>query len=114
MSLDNVIAIAGAAEQADPSQRTGLIIFGLLVSVPFIVFGSQIILKLLDRFPIIILLGGALLGWIAGGLIVTDPVAVPYLPQTDTVRYIASAAGAALVVAVAKILAARRGPVHGA
>jgi YjbE family integral membrane protein len=114
MSLDNVIAIAGAAEQADPSQRTGLIIFGLLVSVPFIVFGSQIILKLLDRFPIIILLGGALLGWIAGGLIVTDPIAVPYVPQTDTVRYIASAAGAALVVAVAKILAARRGPVHGA
>ena len=54
MSLDNVIAIAGAAEQADPSQRTGLIIFGLLVSVPFIVFGSQLILKLLDRFPIII------------------------------------------------------------
>ena len=114
MSLDNVIAIAGAAEQADPSQRTGLIIFGLLVSVPFIVFGSQIILKLLDRFPIIILLGGALLGWIAGGLIVTDPVAVPYLPQTDTVRYVASAAGAAFVVAVAKFLAARRRPVHGA
>ena len=114
MSLDNVIAIAGAAEQADPSQRTGLIIFGLLVSVPFIVFGSQIILKLLDRFPIIILLGGALLGWIAGGLIVTDPIAVPHVPQTDTVRYIASAAGAALVVGVAKFLAARRGPAHGA
>ncbi len=52
MSLDNVIAIAGAAEQADPAHRTGLIVFGLLVSVPFIVFGAQIILKLLDRFPI--------------------------------------------------------------
>ena len=114
MSLDNVIAIAGAAEQADPSQRTGLIIFGLLVSVPFIVFGSQIILKLLDRFPIIILLGGALLGWIAGGLIVTDPIAAPHLSQTDMVRYIASAAGAALVVGVAKLLAVRRGPAHGA
>ncbi len=114
MSLDNVIAIAGAAEQADPSQRTGLIIFGLLVSVPFIVFGSQIILKLLDRFPIIVLLGGALLGWIAGGLIVTDPVAVPYIPQTDMVRYVASAAGALVVIAVAKILAARRSPAHGA
>jgi len=102
MSLDNVIAIAGAAEQADPSQRTGLIIFGLLVSVPFIVFGSQIILKLLDRYPIIILLGGALLGWIAGGLMVTDPVAEPFVPQTDTLRYVASAAGAVFVVAVAK------------
>jgi len=110
MSLDNVIAIAGAAEQADPSQRTGLIVFGLLVSVPFIVFGSQIILKLLDRFPIIILVGGALLGWIAGGLIVSDPAAVPYIPQTGAVRYGASALGAIAVVAVAKWLAARRAP----
>ena len=114
MSLDNVIAIAGAAEQADPSQRTGLIIFGLLVSVPFIVFGSQIILKLLDRYPIIILLGGALLGWIAGGLIVTDPVTEQFVPQTDTVRYVASAAGAAFVVAVAKLLARRRHKTSGA
>jgi len=108
MSLDNVVAIAGAAEHADPSQRTGLIIFGLLVSVPFIVFGSQIILKLLDRFPIIILIGGALLGWIAGGLIVTDPIAVPVVPQTDLIRYVASGLGAAFVVIVAKLLAARR------
>lgn len=112
MSLDNVIAIAGAAEQADPSQRTGLIIFGLLVSVPFIVFGSQLILKLLDRFPIIILLGGALLGWIAGGLMVSDPIAVPYIPQSDAVRYGASALGALAVVAVAKLTAARRNPTH--
>jgi YjbE family integral membrane protein len=108
MSLDNVIAIAGAAEQADPSQRTGLIIFGLLVSVPFIVFGSQIILKLLDRFPVIILLGGALLGWIAGGLMVTDPVAEPYVPQTDLVRYIASAAGAVFVIGASRVFIARR------
>jgi predicted tellurium resistance membrane protein TerC len=114
MSLDNVIAIAGAAEQADPSQRTGLIIFGLLVSVPFIVFGSQIILKLLDRYPIIILLGGALLGWIAGGLIVTDPVAEPHIPQTDLVRYFASAAGAAFVIAAAKYFAWRRRPASAA
>jgi predicted tellurium resistance membrane protein TerC len=108
MSLDNVIAIAGAAEQADPSQRTGLIIFGLLVSVPFIVFGSQIILKLLDRYPIIILLGGALLGWIAGGLMVTDPVAKPFIPQTDMVRYVASGLGAVVVVAIAKMFERRR------
>jgi YjbE family integral membrane protein len=114
MSLDNVIAIAGAAEQADPSQRTGLIIFGLLVSVPFIVFGSQIILKLLDRYPIIILLGGALLGWIAGGLMVGDPVAAPHIPQTDLVRYLASAAGAAFVVAAAKYFAWRRRAAAGA
>jgi len=78
------------------------------------VFGSQIILKLLDRYPIIILLGGALLGWIAGGLIVTDPVTEPFVPQTDTVRYVASAAGAAFVVAVAKLLARRRHKTSGA
>ncbi len=62
MSLDNVIAIAGAAQQAHDDHQTLLVIFGLLVSVPFIVFGSQIILKLLDRFPVIVWIGGGLLG----------------------------------------------------
>ena len=108
MSLDNVIAIAGAAEQADPSQRTGLVIFGLLVSVPFIVFGSQLILKLLDRLPIIVVLGGGLLGWIAGGLIVGDPIVQPYVQRDAYVGYAASALGAAFVVALAKWLEQRR------
>jgi YjbE family integral membrane protein len=108
MSLDNVIAIAGAAEQADPSQRTGLIIFGLLVSVPFIVFGSQLILKLLDRFPIIVLAGAALLGWIAGGLIVGDVWVKPWLPDHAATGYIGSAIGALIVIAVAKLLERRR------
>ena len=54
MSLDNVIAIAGAAQQAHDDHQTMLVIFGLLVSVPFIVFGSQMVLKLLDRFPVIV------------------------------------------------------------
>jgi len=109
MSLDNVIAIAGAAEHADPSQRTGLIIFGLLVSVPFIVFGSQIILKLLDRFPVIVLLGAALLGWIAGGLIVGDVWVKPHLPDHVMVGYVGSTLGALAVVLIAKVLARRRG-----
>lgn len=108
MSLDNVIAIAGAAEQADAAHRTGLVIFGLLVSVPFIVFGSQIILKLLDRFPIIVVLGGGLLGWIAGGLIVTDPIVKPYVPAEKATEWIAAAAGAVFVVVVAKWLERRR------
>ncbi len=113
MSLDNVIAIAGAAEQADPSQRTGLIIFGLLVSVPFIVFGSQLILKLLDRLPIIVVLGGGLLGWIAGGLIVGDPIVQPQLPRDAYVGYVASAVGALFVVALAKWLEWRRSAATG-
>jgi len=108
MSLDNVIAIAGAAEQANPSQRTGLIIFGLLVSVPFIVFGSQMILKLLDRFPVIVLLGGALLGWIAGGLIIGDNVLEGLVSQDAATRYVVSAATAVTVVVCARILQARR------
>jgi YjbE family integral membrane protein len=108
MSLDNVIAIAGAAEQADPSQRTGLIVFGLLVSVPFIVFGAQIILKLLDRFPVIVTAGAALLGWIAGGLIVGDPIGAPLLPPGEALKYAASAAGALFVVVAGRWLARRR------
>jgi len=108
MSLDNVIAIAGAAEHADPSHRTGLIVFGLLVSVPFIVFGAQLILKLLDRFPIIVIAGAALLGWIAGGLIVGDPFLKPYLPAHAALHYAASGAGAVLVIATGRWLARRR------
>lgn len=110
MSLDNVIAIAGAAEQSPEGQRTALIIFGLLVSVPFIVYGSQLVLKLLDRFPVIVLGGGALLGWIAGTLMVGDPVAAPWVPAEAWVRWVAGIAGAALVVIVAKWIAWRRGP----
>jgi YjbE family integral membrane protein len=114
MSLDNVIAIAGAAEHADPSQRTGLIIFGLLVSVPFIVFGSQLILKLLDRFPVIVLLGAALLGWIAGGLIVGDVWIKPFLPDHALVGYVGSTVGAVAVVVIAKLLERRRGKASAA
>jgi YjbE family integral membrane protein len=113
MSLDNVVAIAGVAEQSDPAHRTGLIVFGLLVSVPFIVFGAQIILKLLDRFPIIVTAGAALLGWIAGGLIVGDPVAVPVLPGGDALKYGASAAGALFVVVAGRWLARRRAAAGG-
>jgi len=113
MSVDNVIAIAGVAEQADPGHQVGLIVFGLLVSVPFIVFGSQIVLKLLDRFPLIILAGGALLGWIAGGLIVGDTLVAPLLDDADLVGYGASAAGALFVVVVAKLLERRRARTAG-
>ena len=107
MSVDNVIAIAGAAEGAVPSQRLGLIIFGLLVSVPIIVYGSQLVLKMFDRFPFIIVAGGALLGWIGGGLVVNDVWVAPYLPAERWVHYLASAAGAAFVVIAAKLIARR-------
>ena len=68
MSLDNVIAIAGAADG-----RIGLVALGIAISVPIIVWGSKLVLALMDRYPIVILIGGALLGWIAGGLWIEDP-----------------------------------------
>ncbi|MEN2474595.1 TerC family protein [Burkholderia sp. GS2Y] len=113
MSLDNVIAIAGASEQADPSHRMALVIFGLVVSVPIIVWGSTLVLKLLDRFPIVVTLGAALLGWIAGGLIVNDPVGDRW-PVLDTAPaiYGASMAGALFVVAAGYALRRRRGAPH--
>ena len=100
MSLDNVIAIAGAAEAADPQHRLVLVIFGLVVSIPLIVWGSTLVLKLLDRFPIVIALGAALLGWIAAGLIIDDPF-IDRWPALNTTSagYAARIAGVLLVLA---------------
>jgi YjbE family integral membrane protein len=113
MSVDNVIAIAGAAESAG-SHQLPLVIFGLVVSIPIIVAGSQIVLKLMDRFPLIITLGGMLLGWIAGQMAYTDPAVKAYVPADKTWEYAAAAAGALLVLAIGKALQARRKAAHSA
>ncbi|MGE0803227.1 MAG: TerC family protein [Lautropia sp.] len=108
MSLDNVIAIAGAAQNAGGAHQIPLVIFGLLVSVPIIIWGSQMVIKLMDRFPIIITLGAMLLGWIAGGMLATDPVLgdlparYPWLPIT------AAVVGAIIVVVFGRWQASRR------
>ena len=107
MSVDNVIAIAGAAESAGAHQLP-LVIFGLLVSIPIIVAGSQIVLKLMDRFPMIITFGGMLLGWIAGQMAYTDPALAGIVPADKTFEYAAAAAGALLVLAAGKVIQARR------
>lgn len=109
MSVDNVLAIAGAAESAG-SHQLPLVIFGLLVSIPIIVAGSQIVLKLMDRFPIIITLGAMLLGWIAGQMAYTDPAVKPYVPAEKMWEYAAAVAGALLVLLIAKLMQARRSP----
>ena len=103
MSLDNVIAVAAAAHGS-----MMLVVFGILVSIPIVAWGSQLVLKLMDRYPIVITGGGALLGWIAGGMILTDPAlpenalaGVPYAKQLMAV------AGALLVVGMGKWLAQR-------
>lgn len=107
MSIDNVIAIAGAAQGAGEEHQLALVIFGLVVSIPIIVWGSQLVLKLMDRFPVIIVLGGMLLGWIAGGMIQSDPGLEDYLPQTDAWQYGMSIAGALLVLAIGQLMKAR-------
>lgn len=103
MSLDNVIAIAGAAKGS-----IGLVIFGLAVSVPIIVWGSRFVMYLMDRFPVVIVLGAALLGWIAGDMLVHDAVLRDWSKaQGWAVLYGAPLAGALAVVVVGKLLAAR-------
>ncbi len=96
MSVDNVLAIAGAAQSAGQHQLA-LVIFGLLVSIPIIVWGSQMVLKLMDRFPMIITIGGMLLGWIAGQMAYTDPALKGLVPDSKYYEYGCAALGAVLV-----------------
>lgn len=108
MSVDNVIAIAGAAETAGGGNQMPLVIFGLVVSVPIIVWGSQLVIKLMDRFPFIITLGGMLLGWIAGGMVISDPAVVGWLaPYEVWMQFAAPAVGALIVLILGRWLASR-------
>ncbi len=109
MSLDNVIAIAGAAQGAHPDHQLGLVIFGLVVSVPIIIWGSTIVLKLIDRFPIVVTFGAALLGWIAGGMLITDIFIVERFGEpTAMMKIAAEVAGAVLIVLLGKGIARRK------
>jgi len=109
MSLDNVIAIAGAAQNAHEGHQLGLVIFGLVISVPIIVWGSTLVLKLIDRFPLVVTFGAGLLGWIAGGMVVTDVFVVnQFGPQPATVKIAAEVAGALIVILVGRWLARRK------
>ena len=116
MSVDNVIAIAGAAQTAGQDHQMLLVVLGLLISIPIIVWGSQLVIKLMERYPLVITAGGMLLGWIAGGMLVTDPVfANPdkwtwmfKLEQSKALHYGAAVAGALLVLALGKFAAARK------
>lgn len=108
MSIDNVIAIAGAATAAGAGQhQMPLVVFGLLVSIPIIIWGSQLVLKLMDRFPLIITLGAMLLGWIAGSMAHSDPAVRDWLPQTPVWNYGLGMAGALVVLAIGLLLRKR-------
>ncbi|WIV97698.1 TerC family protein [Kinneretia aquatilis] len=121
MSLDNVIAIAGAAQSSGGDHQMPLVIFGLLVSIPIIVWGSQLVIKLMDRFPAVITLGAMLLGWIAGTMAVGDPALSNWVPTVPgakegssqvipALHYGAGVAGALLVLALGRWMASRQKP----
>lgn len=103
MSLDNVIAIAAAAKDS-----VGLVVFGLVVSVPIIVYCSKLVLMMMDRWPIIIVLGAALLGWIAGDMAVTDVTIKDWVVANAAwLKYAAPILGALFVVGVGQFLKQR-------
>lgn len=104
MSLDNVVAIAAVARG-----DIWLFGFGLALSIPLIMVGSQLIMKMIEKFPIIVWAGAALLGWIAGEMIASDPVVTSRLgvdPHSNAI-YVAAVAGAVLVVAIGYWLKSR-------
>ena len=103
MSLDNVIAVAAAA-----NGDIVLLVLGLAISIPLIIFGSTMLLEVMERFPIIIIAGAALLGWLAGEMLATDPGLPRHLGEVPEAAVTAAGiAGAVLVVAVGKFLQRR-------
>ena len=103
MSLDNVIAVAAAAKGS-----LVLLVLGLAISIPLVVFGATMLMKVMDRFPIIITIGAALLGWVAGDMAATDPVLKDWVDANAAwLHWGAPVAGAIFVVAAGKWLAAR-------
>ncbi|MCS4294454.1 MAG: TerC family protein [Comamonas sp.] len=93
MSLDNVIAVAAAA-----GGNMLLLILGLAISIPLVVFGSTLMIKLMERFPVIIILGAGLIGWVGGETIMNDRLLHGFVEANPALHYLAAAAGAALVV----------------
>ena len=102
MSLDNVIAVAAAAKGS-----TLLLILGLAISIPLVVFGSTLMIRVMQRFPVIVVLGAGLIGWVAGETIVGDVGLRAAAGDSAWLHYAESAEGAVLVIVIGKLLAAR-------
>jgi YjbE family integral membrane protein len=104
MSLDNVLAVAAAAKGNVP-----LLVLGLLVSIPLIVFGATLLTKVMERFPVIITIGAGLLGFLAGEMLLTDPAVTGWFgPMSEQTVTIGGVAGAILVVALGTWLTKRQ------
>jgi len=102
MSLDNVIAVAAAAQGS-----MLLLILGLAISIPLVVFGSTLMIKLMERYPVIVTLGAALIGWVGGETIVHDAVLSDVVTVNPWLIHAAAVAGAAFVLVVGRWLARR-------
>lgn len=103
MSLDNVLGVAAAAKG-----NVALLVIGLGISIPLIIFGSQLILKLMERFPLIVTVGAGLLGWVAGEMLVTDNAVAGWIDANAAyLHYAVPIAGIFVVIALGKWLAAR-------
>ena len=101
MSLDNALAITAAAKG-----DIGLVVFGLLLSVPIIIWGSALILRLMERFPVIITAGAGLLGWLGGGLMISDKLLAEFTAMSSpTTPAMAATIGAIFVIAIGRFLA---------
>jgi YjbE family integral membrane protein len=104
MSLDNVIAVAAAA-----GGHWGLMIIGLAISIPLVIFGATLLVKAMERFPIIITIGAALIGYVAGEMAWEDKAIEAWThPYPENMKYVAAAVGAAFVVLVGQWLARRQ------
>jgi len=102
MSLDNVIAVAATAQG-----NMVLLILGLAISIPLVIFGSTLMIKLMERWPVIVTLGAALIGWVGGETIVNDNLLHGFAMAHPWLHYAAAAAGAVLVVGLGKFMQAR-------
>ncbi len=110
MSLDNVIAVAAAAKN-----DTMLLAIGLAISIPLIIYASTLLIKVMERFPIVITIGAALIGWVAGEMAWDEAVIKPFTTQFPRwYEYIAATVGAVIVVGVGKALAKRAEAAHEA
>ena len=106
MSLDNVIAVAAAAKG-----DWLLVIIGLAISIPLIIYASTILIKVMEKYPVVITIGAALIGWVAGEMAWEEKVIKPFTTLfPHWFEYLAAAAGAIFVVGIGKVLTARQRP----
>ncbi|GAA5158640.1 TerC family protein [Viridibacterium curvum] len=107
MSLDNVLAVAAAADAAPAEAKLVLLVLGLAMSIPIVIFGSALVLKLMERFPVVITLGAMLLGWIAGEMASSEPVVERWIHIDLILHFAFASVGAALVLVVGRVMNAR-------